>query len=71
MAEKICDYGLRIRHGLIDNGMTITELSNKVREKTGMYCDQPLISRIIHGEVKATGRPTIVAAINEILNIEG
>ena len=70
MTERFSDYGLKIKHGLIDKGMTITELGRKVSKRTGMYCDQPMLSRIIHGEIKSNSRPKIVAAINEILGIK-
>ena len=68
--SSVSEYGRQIKHGLVDKGMSITELSELVKERTGMFCDQPMISRIIHGYIKPAGRPTIVAAINEILGIE-
>lgn len=70
MAEGFSEYGLRIKHGLVDKGMTITGLSEQVKKLTGMYCDQPLISRIIHGEINEKSRPAIMSAINQILGIE-
>lgn len=62
-------YGKAIKHGLVDKDMSIRSLAAAVSERTGMYCDQPLISRIISGEINATARPVITAAINEILDI--
>ena len=70
MRSGVCEYGRQIRHGLIDKGYSLETLAKMVAEMTGMYCDQPLLSRIISGEFKAEARPTITAAINESLEIE-
>lgn len=62
-------YGKAIKHGLIDKDMSIATLAKAVSNKTGMYCDQPMLSRIISGQIKAESRPVITAAINEILDL--
>lgn len=62
----ITDYGKAVKKRLIDLDMSQVELMNKVREKTGLYVDSPYLSRIFNGQRNA---PKIVAAINEILNI--
>lgn len=64
------DYGKAIKHGLIDKDMSISTLAGLVSDRTGMYCDQPLISRIISGAIKAESRPVITAAIDDILGIQ-
>lgn len=70
MKNELCDYGRAIKHGLIDKGYSLEELAKLVSEKTGMYCDQPLLTRIIYGIIKADARPTITAAIDEILELK-
>ena len=70
MKSNVCDYGREIKHGLIDKDYSMEVLAKMVSEKTGMYCDQPLLSRIVSGEIRAESRPVIVSAINEILGLD-
>lgn len=65
----VCEYGRLVKHGLVDKGYSLGTLAQLVSEKTGMYCDQPLLSRMISGEIKAAARPVIAEAVNEILGI--
>ena len=69
MKSIVCEYGQKVKHGLVDKGYSLETLAKMVSERTGMYCDQPLLSRIISGKIKAESRQTIVTAINEILEI--
>ena len=70
MRGIVSEYGKQIKHGLIEKGYSLETLAKMVSDKTGMYCDQPLLSRLISGEIKSEARPTITSAINEVLEIE-
>lgn len=70
MRSSVSEYGKQVKHGLVDKEYSLETLAKLVSEKTGMYCDQPLLSRIISGEIKAEARPVIASAINEILELE-
>ena len=63
------NYGKAIRHGLIDKDMTYQTLAEAVRQKTGMYCDTALITRIVNGQYTPENRPVICSAINDVLGI--
>ena len=62
------EYEKLVRHRLVDLEMSRSELAERVRAKTGLYCDASYLSRNISG---ARHAPKILAAINEILGIEG
>ena len=59
-------YKKSIKHALIDKGITQVELFRQVTEKTGLYCDNSMLRKIIIGKINGT---KIRAAINEILNL--
>lgn len=59
-------YGKEIKKRLIDLGRTQTWLIERVREKTGLYFDDSYLYKIQTGKLST---PSIVAAINEILNL--
>lgn len=65
---KRTEFGVAIRKRLIDEDRTMTWLIEQVREKTGLYFDSSYLWKIEHG-VCAT--PSIVAAIKEILEMDG
>lgn len=65
---QVTDFGKAVKKRLIDVNKNTSWLADQVRKKTGMFCDQAYISRIVSGERNA---PKIVAAINEILWPEG
>lgn len=62
------DFSKEVRIALIKKEWTFTDLAKKVSNATGLFCDQSYISRILSGERTP---PKIVAAINEILELEG
>ena len=61
---QVTDFGKAVKKRFIDVTKNTSWLADQVRKKTGMFCDQAYISRIVSGERNA---PKIVAAINEIL----
>lgn len=64
---KLTEYGLAVKHRLIDLGMTQRQLERKVTEKTGLYCDASNLGKIFKGQIKSK---RIIAAVNEILGME-
>jgi len=64
---KLTEYGLTVKHRLIDLGMTQRQLERAVTEKTGMYCDASNLGKILRGQIASK---RIKAAVNEILGIE-
>lgn len=61
-------YGDLVQFKLIQQKKTQTWLIEELREKTGMYVDRSNLFKILTGAYKSE---RIIAAINEILNIEG
>ena len=59
-------YGKEIKKRLIDLGRTQTWLIEQVRKKTGLYFDDSCLYKIQTGKLST---PSIVTAINEILNL--
>jgi len=59
-------YGKEIKKKLIDLGMPQTWLIERVREKTGLYFDCSYLYKIQTGKLQ---NPSIITAINEILNL--
>jgi len=59
-------YGKEIKKRLIDLGRPQTWLIDQVREKTGLYFDDSYLYKIQTGKLST---PSIIAAINEILNL--
>jgi hypothetical protein len=66
--SKFSDFGLCVKTKLLQNGKTQKWLEEAVTEKTGLYVDGGYMYKILTGQREA---PNIVAAIREILNIEG
>ena len=66
-----CDeFKETVKLALVKKDMSLQQLSVAVTSKTGMYCDQPLLSKMLNGTIKHQSRPKIVSAIYEILGIE-
>ena len=65
---QFTDYGKAVKHRLIDENRTQAWLIDRVREKTGLYCDSAYMAKILNGQEAGT---KIVSAINEILGLEG
>lgn len=63
------DFGRKVKLALIQKGYSLDVLAQMVSEKTGMYCDQPLLSRILTGHIRAESRPRIMEAVTEILDL--
>ena len=61
-------YGKEVKKRLIDIGQSQEWLICKIKEKTGLFCDGGYLYKIFVGERNA---PSIVAAINEILELDG
>lgn len=61
------DFSKSVKKALIDKEKTTAWLAERVREKTGMFCDAPYISRILSGD---RSPEKIIQAINEILEID-
>lgn len=60
------NFKRQVRIALITKDMTYRTLATAVTEKTGMYCDTALISRLLSGEKRSE---RIIEAIAEILGI--
>ena len=61
------DYGKKVKVALIERDKTIEWLTSQVNSLTGYSSDGSYITNILAGRRKS---PTIVKAINKILNIE-
>ena len=61
-------FAKTVKKALIDREWTFSDLANAVSSKTGLFCDQSYISKILSG---SRSPEKIVEAINEILNLEG
>lgn len=57
-----------VKHRLIDLGKTQRWLCGEVTARTGRYCDDATIRRVLNGTTKRT---PILAAIREILDLPG
>ena len=66
--SKFSDFGLRVKMQLLQIGKEQKWLEEAVSEKTGLFVDRGYMYKILTGQRKA---PKIVAAICEILNIQG
>lgn len=67
MAKKLTPFGIKCKHRLVDECMTMTELARLVSEDTGMFCDVRYLIRIFNGE---RSPEKIIASISKILEIE-
>ena len=67
MAKKLTPFGIKCKHRLVDECMTMTELARLVSEDTGMFCDVRYLIRIFNGE---RSPKKIIASVSKILNIE-
>lgn len=66
--SKFSDFGLRVKVKLLQIGKEQKWLEGVVSEKTGLYVDSGYMYKILTGQRNA---PKVVAAIREILCIEG
>ena len=66
--SKFSDFGLCVKTKLLQMGRTQKWLEEAVTEKTGLFVDDSYMYKILTGQREA---PKIVAAIREILGIEG
>ena len=66
--SKFTDFGLCVKTKLLRMGKEQAWLEKSVTEKTGLYVDGGYMYKILTGQRNA---PKIVAAICEILNIQG
>lgn len=66
--SKFSDFGLRVKMQLLQMGKDQKWLEEAVAEKTGLFVDGGYMYKILTGKRNA---PKIVAAICEILNIQG
>ena len=66
--SKFSDFGLCVKTELLRQGKTQKWLEETVTEKTGLYLDGRYMYKILTGKRNA---PKIVAAIREILGLEG
>lgn len=66
--SKFSDFGLRVKMQLLQMGKDQKWLEEAVAEKTGLFVDGGYMYKILTGQRNA---PKIVAAICEILNIQG
>ena len=66
--SKYSDFGLRVKMQLLQRGKDQKWLEEAVAKKTGLFVDCSYMYKILTGKRNA---PKIVAAICEILNIEG
>jgi hypothetical protein len=62
------DIKKAVKHRLIDLGKTQRWLCGEVTARTGRYCDDATIRRVLNGTTKRT---PILAAIREILDLPG
>lgn len=62
------DIKKAVKHRLIDLGKTQRWLCAEVTARTGRYCDNATIRRVLNGTTKRT---PILAAIREILDLPG
>ena len=61
------DYGKAVKIRLVEMDKTQAWLIERIKEKTGLYMDSSYMGKIYRGESKP---PKIIAAINEILELE-
>ena len=66
--SKFSDFGLCVKTELLRRGKEQKWLEEAVTEKTGLYVDGGYMYKILTGKRNA---PKIVAAIREILGLEG
>lgn len=66
--SKFTDFGLCVKAKLLQTGKEQRWLEKAVSEKTGLYVDSGYMYKILTGQRNA---PKIVAAICEILSIQG
>ena len=64
--RPITDFGKSVKFALINEGKTLTWLSEEVTKKTGLYLDSSYMSKILTGQKNPK---KIIDAIKEILEI--
>ena len=66
--SKFSDFGLCVKTKLLQMGKSQKWLEETISKKTGLFVDSGYMHKILTGQRAA---PKIVAAIREILNMEG
>jgi hypothetical protein len=66
--SKFSDFGLCVKTELLRRGKEQKWLEEAITEKTGLYVDSGYMYKVLTGKRNA---PKIVAAIREILGLEG
>lgn len=66
--SKFSDFGLSVKTELLKRGKEQKWLEEAVSEKTGLFVDGGYMYKILTGRRNA---PKIVAAIREVLGMEG
>lgn len=66
MMAKHTEFGKTVKKILIDRGQTARWLAGQVRERTGAYCDDAYLSRILSGKKHSL---RLEGAIREILDM--
>lgn len=66
--SKYSDFGLSVKTELLRRGMEQKRLEEAVSEKTGLFVDSGYMYKILTGQRNA---PKIVAAIRDVLQLEG
>lgn len=67
MIKIYTSYGMRVKHALLENQMSVKELARIVGRKLGRGVDPNYISKMLTG--KKTSKP-IRLAIDEVLELE-
>lgn len=67
MAKKLTPFGIKCKHRLVDECMTMTELARRVHNDTGLFCDARYLVRIFNGERTPE---KIINSICKVLDIE-
>lgn len=60
------DYSKQVKIELLKRDWTYKDLASEVSRKTGMFCDQSYLSRILAGERTPE---KLISAINSILDL--
>lgn len=64
--KKNTEFGKKVKCALIDEGKSLTWLSDEVTKRTGLYLDSSYMNKILTGQ---RNPEKIITAISEILKI--
>ena len=64
--KKTSDFVKSVKHALIDQDKSRNWLIEQVRKSTGLYFDQPYLTKVLSGQLAP---PKIIQAMREILSI--